>query len=166
MFCSRIYCPEISSSIMLAPGCWAEPFLTSLLSLSKLALQTLSGKVSLRAIKTGTPIWSVVILGSGEMTERPPKLTRLPIIFILNMPSLRSRSCLTPGYALSAVFYAMEESMKILTESYSWIHFCVAWLFTAVLTPVSRTFRYSMRASERAMFFCRTFVSMAEWVWR
>ena len=40
-------------------------------------------------------------LGSGEMTERHVKLTRLPIMFMRKRPCLRSSSCFTPAGSLS-----------------------------------------------------------------
>ena len=36
----------------------------------------------------------VIMKGSGEITERHAKLTRLPIIFMRMRPSFRSRSCI------------------------------------------------------------------------
>ena len=56
-----------------------------------------SGKVSTFAKRSGMPISFVPILGSGEITERHVKLTRLPIIFIRKRPCFRSSSCFTPG---------------------------------------------------------------------
>ena len=42
------------------------------------------------------------MFGSGAMTERAAKLTRLPIMLERNNPDLRSTSCLMPGGSVSA----------------------------------------------------------------
>ena len=57
---------------MFAPGCYWVPFLIAYLKRSALNIDTDSGNVSFLAMKTGTPISSVVIYGSGDMTLLPP----------------------------------------------------------------------------------------------
>lgn len=57
---------------------------------------TLSGTDRRTAKYGGTPISPLSKKGSGEMTERHAKLTRLPIMFFLKSPSFFSNSCLIP----------------------------------------------------------------------
>lgn len=49
------------------------------------------GYVSLVANTSGTPISSILMLTSGEMTDRAAKLTRFPIICLRKSPSFFSR---------------------------------------------------------------------------
>lgn len=48
---------------------------------------TVSGYVRFKAILQGTPSWSMLMVGSGVMTVRAEKSTRLPIKLPLIRPS-------------------------------------------------------------------------------
>lgn len=52
---------------------------------------TVSGKVSMRASDRGTPTWSMLMRGSGVITVRALKSTRLPIRLPRMRPSLPLR---------------------------------------------------------------------------
>ena len=54
---------------------------------------TFSGTESLMATSLGTPTSLMSRLGSGEMTVRAEKSTRLPERLLLNRPSLPFRRC-------------------------------------------------------------------------
>ena len=54
---------------------------------------TLIGTVSSRAIFSGTPTSLTPRYGSGEITERAQKLTRLPDRLLRNLPSLPFNLC-------------------------------------------------------------------------
>ena len=62
--------------------------------LSMLNGVTSSGNVMFWAIVLGTPTWSIRRLGSGVMTVRAEKSTRLPIKLPLTLPSLPFNLCL------------------------------------------------------------------------
>ena len=101
--------PVCKFSIILAPGCSCGPFRIYYLNISRLSAVTGSGKVNVCATKRGTPISQVLRNGSAEITDLAAKLTRLPIIFILNSPSLRSNNYLSPVLSFSLIL--LEGSM-------------------------------------------------------
>lgn len=55
---------------------------------------TISGNVKFCATVFGTPTWSILRFGSGVMTVRAEKSTRLPIRLPRIRPSLPFRRCL------------------------------------------------------------------------
>mmetsp|Transcript_39970 Transcript_39970/g.80064 ORF Transcript_39970/g.80064 Transcript_39970/m.80064 type:complete len:333 (+) Transcript_39970:2804-3802(+) len=74
-----------------APGSSSGPLLTNSCSFSRLNGVTISGKVSVRAMERGTPTSSMAKLGSGVITVRAEKSTRLPIKLPRIRPSLPLR---------------------------------------------------------------------------
>uniref|UniRef100_A0A6B0V505 Putative secreted protein n=1 Tax=Ixodes ricinus TaxID=34613 RepID=A0A6B0V505_IXORI len=78
----------------LAPGYWLLPLRTSSCILSMLNGVTISGKVRFWAIERGTPTSLMRKLGSGVMTVRAEKSTRLPIRLPRMRPSLLFSRCL------------------------------------------------------------------------
>ena len=70
-----------------APGSSDGPFSTSSCSCATFHGVTTSGYVSVRAIERGTPTSSIARLGSGVMTVRAEKSTRLPIRLPRTRPS-------------------------------------------------------------------------------
>lgn len=72
--------------ICLAPGNLSGPFRTSCFSLAMLCLFTTSGKVRIWAMNWGRITWSILMLGSGEITVLPVKLDLFPDKFPLNLP--------------------------------------------------------------------------------
>lgn len=62
----------------------------------RLWLVTRSGKVRMAATCMGTPTSLIARLGSGEMTVRPEKSTRLPDRFPLKRPCLPFSRCTKP----------------------------------------------------------------------
>jgi hypothetical protein len=65
------------------------------MDLSMLNGVTISGNVMFCAIVLGTPTWSIRRLGSGVMTVRAEKSTRLPIKFPRTRPSFPFNLCFT-----------------------------------------------------------------------
>ena len=73
-------------------SCWN---VSNLSHLSMLKGVTISGKVRFCAIERGTPTWSILKLGSGVITARAEKSTRLPIRLPWIWPSLVFNLCLS-----------------------------------------------------------------------
>ena len=76
----------------MAPGYCELPRRTSSCILSMLNGVTISGKVMFCAMLRGTPTWSMRRFGSGVMTVRAEKSTRLPIRLPRMRPSLPAAS--------------------------------------------------------------------------
>ena len=89
-----------------APGYASGPLAINFLSLSKLNLLTVSGKVKFIAIFIGTPTSSMDILGSGVMTERAEKSTLFPMRLPLIRPSLDLRRSVTERRGLPVLCFA------------------------------------------------------------
>mmetsp|Transcript_37020 Transcript_37020/g.104515 ORF Transcript_37020/g.104515 Transcript_37020/m.104515 type:complete len:299 (+) Transcript_37020:4226-5122(+) len=112
-----------SSSTAMAPGYSSGPRSTIALSSATFHGVTLSGNDRRFAKYGGTPISPVPMHGSGEMTERAAKFTRLPIMLLRNSPSFFSRPCRMPREDLAALlFSAAVLSMSWLTLSCSSSH--------------------------------------------
>ena len=73
---------------LLQPGYRYAPLRTRACSAVRLNSVTTSGKVSLWAMICGTPSWSRSRFGSGVMTDRAEKFTRLPLRLPRMRPSL------------------------------------------------------------------------------
>ena len=82
--------------------------------LSMLKGVTISGKVILAAMDRGTPTWSICRLGSGVMTVRAEKSTRLPMRLPRTRPSLPFRRCFMDLRGRPDFCIACEQETQIL----------------------------------------------------
>mmetsp|Transcript_18420 Transcript_18420/g.62709 ORF Transcript_18420/g.62709 Transcript_18420/m.62709 type:complete len:271 (+) Transcript_18420:390-1202(+) len=70
-----------------------------------LVIDTRSGYVSVLAMRTGTPTSSTLRFGSGDITVRPLKSTRLPLRFPLKRPCFPLSRCTKPRRGLPCCWY-------------------------------------------------------------
>lgn len=101
-------CPEVH--LVLS----AQPFFY----LSILKGVTISGNVILAAMERGTPTWSICRLGSGVMTVRAEKSTRLPIRLPRTLPSFPLRRCFMDFKGRPDFCIACEKKNASLNTSY------------------------------------------------
>ena len=101
-----------SFSIITAPGWILGPFKTNCLNCTTFQGVTGVGYVSFNAKASGIPISSMFKLGSGVITDRAAKLTLLPIICILIIPSFFSITCFSPWQFAESVVLFMSRSIK------------------------------------------------------
>mmetsp|Transcript_8521 Transcript_8521/g.15757 ORF Transcript_8521/g.15757 Transcript_8521/m.15757 type:complete len:204 (-) Transcript_8521:41-652(-) len=92
-YLSSIRAPFDFSCTIFAPGCLFGPFLTAFLRRFMLCFVTRSGYVQIIAHSTGTPTSSTERFGSGEITVREEKSTRLPLRFPRKRPCLPLSLC-------------------------------------------------------------------------
>lgn len=90
---------------------------------------TISAKVMLAAMERGTPTWSMERLGSGVMTVRAEKSTRLPMRFPRTRPSLPFSRCFKDLRGRPDFCMACEET--------GWAHHVVS-LGTPMSLPLGR----------------------------
>lgn len=100
-----------------APGWTSGPLMMSLRMSSMFHLLTRSGYVSIMATWRGTATWSIRKFGSGEMTVRPLKSTRLPLKLPRNRPCLPLRRWQKPRVN----FFGYFENKFIC-------NFCLCWM--------------------------------------
>ena len=110
-----------SSTTCTAPGCLNGPFLMSWRRCAMLYWLTRSGYVSIIAMCKGTPTWSILRFGSGEMTVRPEKSTRLPDRFPRKRPCLPFNRCANPNIFLGMAGVPGGNRVSLHVQSAEWL---------------------------------------------
>mmetsp|Transcript_13850 Transcript_13850/g.33183 ORF Transcript_13850/g.33183 Transcript_13850/m.33183 type:complete len:279 (-) Transcript_13850:980-1816(-) len=117
------YCvPPLLKRTKLAPGCLFMPLRTRSRIISMLWRDTTSGYVIILAMCMGTPTSSMRRLGSGEITVRPEKSTRLPLRLPRKRPCLPFRRCTKPRRGLPGPWYCrLRPGSSLLIYMAHWI---------------------------------------------
>ena len=110
---------------------------------------TCSGTESRIAKNGGTPISLAARYGSGEMTDRAAKFTRLPIIFLRKRPSFFSSDCRMPYHEPETIMTMMVLCAK--TQQVSVANAQQALRIIAMTSRPSCKVRHAERSTEQCL---------------